>query len=79
VSPDEQPAGRITPELPPLVGPQDNLLSALDAVRDEEDGRLNEAALVGADLMLIAAGHERAVKLLGIAVPAPPQPPAQRG
>jgi cytochrome P450 len=45
--------------------PQDDLLSALVAVRDEEDGRLSEEELVGTALMLVVAGHESTVNLLG--------------
>ncbi|MFF9673405.1 cytochrome P450 [Streptomyces eurythermus] len=48
--------------------PQDDLLSALVAVRDEEDGRLSEEELVGTALMLVVAGHETTVNLLGNAV-----------
>ncbi|MFI6876283.1 cytochrome P450 [Streptomyces sp. NPDC050400] len=48
--------------------PQDDLLSALVAVRDEEDGRLTEEELVGTALMLVVAGHESSVNLLGNAV-----------
>ncbi|MEV6762595.1 cytochrome P450 [Streptomyces sp. NPDC051105] len=46
----------------------DDLLSALVAVRDEEDGRLSEEELVGTALMLVVAGHESTVNLLGNAV-----------
>ncbi|MET7694414.1 cytochrome P450 [Streptomyces sp. NPDC005483] len=45
--------------------PQDDLLSALVAVRDEEDGRPSEEELVGTALMLVVAGHESTVNLLG--------------
>ncbi|MHB9756444.1 cytochrome P450 family protein [Streptomyces sp. BYX5S] len=48
--------------------PQDDLLSALVAVRDEEDGRLSEEELVGTAMMLVVAGHESSVNLLGNAV-----------
>ncbi|MEU0589402.1 cytochrome P450 [Streptomyces sp. NPDC006132] len=48
--------------------PQDDLLSALVAVRDEEDGRLSEEELVGTAMMLVVAGHESTVNLLGNAV-----------
>ncbi|MFJ2241397.1 cytochrome P450 [Streptomyces sp. NPDC087859] len=48
--------------------PGDDLLSALVAVRDEEDGRLSEEELVGTALMLVVAGHESTVNLLGNAV-----------
>lgn len=45
--------------------PQDDLLSALVAARDEDDGRLSEGELVGTALLLIIAGHETTVNLLG--------------
>ncbi|GGM18312.1 cytochrome P450 [Streptomyces fumigatiscleroticus] len=45
--------------------PRDDLLSALVAVRDEQDGRLSEEELVGTGMMLIVAGHESTVHLLG--------------
>lgn len=48
--------------------PRDDLLSALVAVRDERDGRLSEEELTGTALMLIVAGHESTVNLLGNAV-----------
>lgn len=48
--------------------PQDDLLSALVAVRDEEDGRLTEEELVGTAMMLVVAGHESTVNLLGNAL-----------
>ncbi|WP_420036468.1 cytochrome P450 family protein [Streptomyces sp. cg28] len=48
--------------------PQDDLLSALVAVRDDEDGRLTEEELVGTAMMLVVAGHESSVNLLGNAV-----------
>lgn len=57
--------------------PQDDLLSALVAVRDEEDGRLSEEELVGTAMMLIVAGHESTVNLLGNAVLALLQQPDQ--
>ncbi|OPG09730.1 cytochrome [Streptomyces sp. GKU 895] len=57
--------------------PEDDLLSALVAVRDEEDGRLSEEELVGTALMLVVAGHESTVNLLGNAVLALLQHPAQ--
>ncbi|WP_329327716.1 cytochrome P450 [Streptomyces mirabilis] len=59
--------------------PQDDLLSALVAVRDEEDGRLTEEELVGTAMMLIVAGHESTVNLLGNAVLALLQHPEQLG
>ncbi|MFJ2766828.1 cytochrome P450 [Streptomyces sp. NPDC087300] len=48
--------------------PQDDLLSALVAVRDQEDGRLSEEELVGTAMMLVVAGHESTVNLLGNSV-----------
>ncbi|MER7930247.1 cytochrome P450 [Streptomyces sp. NPDC096057] len=48
--------------------PGDDLLSALVAVRDEENGRLTEEELVGTAMMLVVAGHESTVHLLGNAV-----------
>ncbi|WLW57291.1 cytochrome P450 family protein [Streptomyces sp. YU58] len=59
--------------------PQDDLLSALVAVRDEDDGRLSEEELVGTALMLVVAGHESTVNLLGNAVLALLQHPDQLG
>ncbi|MGW5652635.1 cytochrome P450 family protein [Streptomyces humi] len=57
--------------------PRDDLLSALVAVRDEEDGRLTEEELVGTAMMLVVAGHESTVNLLGNAVLALLQHPDQ--
>ncbi|MFF5139307.1 cytochrome P450 [Streptomyces sp. NPDC013157] len=57
--------------------PRDDLLSALVAVRDEEDGRLTEEELVGTAMMLVVAGHESTVNLLGNAVLALLQHPGQ--
>ncbi|MFB6891353.1 cytochrome P450 [Kitasatospora sp. NPDC056327] len=48
--------------------PQEDLLSALVAVRDGDGGRLSEEELVGTALMLVVAGHESTVHLLGNAV-----------
>ncbi|WP_306335399.1 cytochrome P450 [Streptomyces sp. KL118A] len=48
--------------------PQDDLLSALVALRDHDDGRLSEEELVGTAMMLVVAGHESTVHLLGNAV-----------
>ncbi|WNV84433.1 cytochrome P450 [Umezawaea sp. Da 62-37] len=45
--------------------PADDLLSALVAVHDEDDGRLNEVELVGTAVLLVVAGHETTVNLLG--------------
>ncbi|MEV0175511.1 cytochrome P450 [Streptomyces sp. NPDC050803] len=59
--------------------PQDDLLSALVGVRDERDGRLSEEELAGTGMMLIVAGHESTVNLLGNAVLALLQHPEQLG
>ncbi|WP_200823529.1 cytochrome P450 family protein [Actinacidiphila yanglinensis] len=48
--------------------PADDLLSALVAVRDEEDGQLSEEELAGTAALLVIAGHETTVNLLGNAV-----------
>ncbi|MFE0474892.1 cytochrome P450 [Streptomyces sp. NPDC058947] len=48
--------------------PQDDLLSGLIAVRDADDGRLSDAELLGTAVILVAAGHETTVNLLGNAV-----------
>lgn len=48
--------------------PGDDLLSALVAVRDEQDGRLSEAELVGTATLLVIAGHDTTVNLLGNAM-----------
>ncbi|MEU8733662.1 cytochrome P450 [Streptomyces tendae] len=45
--------------------PQDDLLSALVAVRDEADGRLSDDELSGTAALLVIAGHETTVNLLG--------------
>ena len=50
------------------VQPQDDLLSALVAVRDEDEGRLSETELVGTAVLLVIAGHETTVNLLGNAL-----------
>ncbi|PRY37352.1 cytochrome P450 family protein [Umezawaea tangerina] len=57
--------------------PADDLLSALVAVRDEDDGRLSEVELVGTAVLLVVAGHETTVNLLGNAVVALLRDPAQ--
>ncbi|MEU6651548.1 hypothetical protein ABZ904_19405 [Streptomyces sp. NPDC046900] len=44
--------------LPPRRRPQDDLLSALVAVRDEDDGRISEGELVRTAMMSAVAGHE---------------------
>ncbi|MFD7134885.1 cytochrome P450 [Streptomyces sp. NPDC059894] len=59
--------------------PREDLLSALVAVRDEEDGRLSEEELVGTALMLVVAGHESTVNLLGNALLSLLRHPAQLG
>jgi len=48
--------------------PADDLLSALVAVRDEHDGRLSEEELVGTASLLVIAGHDTTVNLLGNAI-----------
>ncbi|MFJ9558848.1 cytochrome P450 [Streptomyces fuscichromogenes] len=48
--------------------PQDDLLSALVAAHDENDDRLSEQELLGTAMLLIVAGHETTVNLLGTAV-----------
>ncbi|GGM22419.1 cytochrome P450 [Streptomyces fumigatiscleroticus] len=50
--------------------PGDDLLSALVAARDEDDGRLSQDELAGTAALLVIAGHETTVNLLGNAVPA---------
>ncbi|GHJ35498.1 cytochrome P450 [Streptomyces sp. TS71-3] len=57
--------------------PGDDLISALVAARDDEDGSLTEAELVGTCLLLVVAGHETTVNLLGNAVLALLHDPAQ--
>jgi cytochrome P450 len=57
--------------------PQDDLISALVAARDDEDGRLTEEELVGTCLLLVVAGHETTVNLMGNAVLALLRDPAQ--
>jgi cytochrome P450 len=49
------------------AAPQDDLLSALVATRDEDDGRLSEEELVGTALVLVIAGHDTTVNFLGTA------------
>ncbi|MDI5971961.1 cytochrome P450 [Streptomyces sp. SL13] len=50
--------------------PEDDLLSDLVAARDERDGedRLSEQELIGTATLLVIAGHETTVNLLGNAV-----------
>ncbi|MBO1329996.1 cytochrome P450 [Streptomyces sp. VRA16 Mangrove soil] len=57
--------------------PGDDLLSALVAARDEDDGRLSQDELAGTALLLVVAGHETTVNLLGNAVLALLQHPDQ--
>nr|WP_225891037.1 cytochrome P450 [Streptomyces dioscori] len=48
--------------------PGDDLLSALVTARDEDDGRLSEDELIGTAILLVIAGHDTTVNLLGNAV-----------
>ena len=48
--------------------PGDDLLSALVAVRDEQDGRLSEQELAGTAILLVIAGHDTTVNLMGNAL-----------
>ncbi|MFF5187386.1 cytochrome P450 [Streptomyces sp. NPDC000345] len=48
--------------------PLDDLLSRLIAVRDADDGRLSDTELLGTAVILVAAGHETTVNLLGNAM-----------
>ncbi|SEB86412.1 Cytochrome P450 [Streptomyces sp. KS_5] len=48
--------------------PQDDLLSRLIAVRDQADGQLSDTELLGTAVILVAAGHETTVNLLGNAL-----------
>jgi cytochrome P450 len=57
--------------------PGDDLLSALVAARDEDDGRLSQDELAGTAALLVIAGHETTVNLLGNAVLALLQHPDQ--
>jgi cytochrome P450 len=57
--------------------PTDDLLSALILVRDGEDGKLTEEELIGTAMLLVIAGHETTVNLLGNAVLALLQNPEQ--
>ncbi|MFJ6073965.1 cytochrome P450 [Streptomyces sp. NPDC093065] len=57
--------------------PEDDLLSALVQAHDQEDGRLSEDELVGMSMLLVVAGHETTVNLLGNATLALLQHPGQ--
>ncbi|MFD9738778.1 cytochrome P450 [Umezawaea sp. NPDC059074] len=57
--------------------PDEALLSALVAVSDEDDGRLSEVELVGTAALLVVAGHETTVNLLGNALVALLRAPEQ--
>jgi cytochrome P450 len=57
--------------------PADDLLSDLIAARDQDAGRLSEQELAGTALLLIVAGHETTVNLLGNALFALLQNPEQ--
>ncbi|MFF2524800.1 cytochrome P450 family protein [Streptomyces liangshanensis] len=48
--------------------PQDDLISGLVTVHDDEEGHLSEAELIGTCLLLIVAGHETTVNFLGNSV-----------
>jgi cytochrome P450 len=48
--------------------PADDLLSRLIAVRDEECGKLSDVELLGTAVILVVAGHETTVNLLGNAM-----------
>ncbi|WP_240197223.1 cytochrome P450 family protein [Nonomuraea lactucae] len=50
--------------------PADDLLSELIRVHDDDQDRLSEAELLGTAVILVAAGHETTVNLLGNAVTA---------
>ncbi|MFJ5221180.1 cytochrome P450 [Streptomyces sp. NPDC088354] len=57
--------------------PQDDLMSALIAVRDQDNGKLSHEELVSTMLNLLIAGHETTVNLLGNAILALLQHPHQ--
>ncbi|MFE1199549.1 cytochrome P450 [Streptomyces olivaceoviridis] len=57
--------------------PADDLLSRLIAVRDEDDSRLSDTELLGTAVVLVVAGHETTVNLLGNALAALLDHPAQ--
>ncbi|MFE6520644.1 cytochrome P450 [Streptomyces sp. NPDC057794] len=48
--------------------PADDLLSRLIAVRDEDSGKLSDTELLGTAVVLVVAGHETTVNLLGNAL-----------
>ncbi|WP_017555948.1 cytochrome P450 family protein [Nocardiopsis baichengensis] len=48
--------------------PDEAMLSSLIAVHDEEDGRLSDEELLGTAVLLVIAGHETTVNLLGNAL-----------
>lgn len=47
------------------AAPADDLLSALIEVQSKEDGSLSQAELVGTAVLLVVAGHDTTVNLLG--------------
>lgn len=57
--------------------PADDLLSRLIAVRDEDSGKLSDTELLGTAVVLVVAGHETTVNLLGNALTALLDHPAQ--
>jgi cytochrome P450 len=48
--------------------PEDDLISALVAAHDDQDGQLSQEELVGTCLLLVVAGHDTTVNLLGNAL-----------
>lgn len=50
------------------TSPTGNLLSALVTVRDEDDGRLSDAELLGTAALLVVAGQDTTTNLLGNAI-----------
>jgi cytochrome P450 len=52
------------------AAPADDLTSALIAARDEDDGSLDDAELIGMLLLMLGGGHETTVNLLDHAVTA---------
>ncbi|MFJ4985254.1 cytochrome P450 [Streptomyces sp. NPDC088732] len=57
--------------------PQDDLISALVGARDEDDGRLTDEELVGTCILMVIAGHDTTVNLLGNALLGLLRDPAQ--